>query len=144
MHRLPLVLWGWRGVPYGLYLVAAVAVLHHLWADPSGVVVRDNPPDQIQFEWFLTNGANAIVHGGNPLFTDRLNAPYGVNLMANTSVLALALPLAPVTLVFGAGVTFVVLSTPARRPPGSVFSAGCCATARRRRSAARSAASRRP
>jgi hypothetical protein len=91
--------------------VGAVVVLHNLWADPGGVVLRDNYPDQVQFEWFLTNGANAIGRLENPLFTDRLNAPYGVNLMANTSMLALALPLAPVTSAFGADVTFVVVDT---------------------------------
>jgi hypothetical protein len=47
-------------------------------------MLRDNYPDQVQFEWFLSNGANAIAHGENPLFTAKLNAPYGVNLMANT------------------------------------------------------------
>ena len=100
-----------RAVPYVVYLVGAVAVLHHLWADPGGVVLRDNYPDQVQFEWFLTNGANAIGHLENPLFTAKLNAPYGVNLMANTSMLALALPLAPVTLTLGADVTFVLVDT---------------------------------
>ena len=40
--------------------------------------------------FYLTNAANAIVHGENPLFSDKINAPYGLNLMANTSVLAQA------------------------------------------------------
>jgi len=98
-------------LPYVVYLVGAVVVLHNLWADPGGVMVRDNYGDQVQFEWFLTNGANAVAHGENPLFTTKLNAPYGVNLMANTSMLALALTLAPVTLIFGADATFVVVDT---------------------------------
>jgi hypothetical protein len=100
-----------RALPYVVYVVGAVVVLHKLWADPGEVMLRDNYPDQVQFEWFLTNGANALAHGENPLFTARLNAPYGVNLMANTSMLALALPFAPVTLIFGADVTFVVVDT---------------------------------
>jgi len=114
VHRLARVDWrrGFlRALPYLVYLVGAVVVLHNLWADPDGVVLRDNYPDQVQFEWFLTNGANAVGHVENPLFTAKLNAPYGVNLMANTSMLALALPLAPVTLTFGAGATFVVVDT---------------------------------
>ena len=41
--------------------------------------------------------------------TDRLNAPDGVNLMANTTLIVLGVLLAPVTLLFGAPVTFALL-----------------------------------
>ncbi|MEK8107464.1 hypothetical protein NKG94_24185 [Micromonospora sp. M12] len=37
-----------------------------------------------------------------------MNAPDGVNLMANTSVLGLGVPLTPVTLLFGSQVAFCV------------------------------------
>ncbi|WP_433076022.1 hypothetical protein ACQP1P_30620 [Dactylosporangium sp. CA-052675] len=93
------------------YVVCAVLVLQHLWADPQGRMFADNTQDQIFFEWVLTHAARFFTHGDNPFFTDQLNAPVGVNLMANTSVLGLALPLAPVTLLFGAGVTFVLIDT---------------------------------
>ncbi len=59
----------------------------------------------------LANALRAVTHLENPLFTVRLNAPNGVNLMANTSVLALALPLAPVTALLGPAVSFLVLLT---------------------------------
>ncbi len=42
-----------------------------------------------------------FTHGENPLFTPQLNAPDGVNLMANTGLLGLTVPLVPVTLLFG-------------------------------------------
>src|SRR5437762_178263 len=42
---------------------------------------------------------------GNPFFTTDMNMPAGVNLAANASVLGLGVPLTPVTLLFGAGVT---------------------------------------
>src|SRR5690606_21545554 len=42
-----------------------------------------------------------------PLYSASLNAPEGVNLMANTSVLGLGFPLAPVTLLFGSRVAFL-------------------------------------
>ncbi|WP_426503981.1 DUF6541 family protein [Dactylosporangium sp. McL0621] len=93
------------------YVVGAVLVLQHLWADPQGRMFADNNQDQIFFEWVLTHAARLFTHGDNPFFTDQLNAPVGVNLMANTSVLGLALPLAPITLLFGAGVTFVLIDT---------------------------------
>jgi len=101
----------YRASPYAFFLAGAVFLLNGLWASPAGRMLLDNYYDQVQFEWFLTNAANAIFHGENPLFTYKLNAPTGVNLMANTSVLALAIPLAPVTLIFGADVTFVLIET---------------------------------
>ncbi|MER7007134.1 DUF6541 family protein [Dactylosporangium sp. NPDC000555] len=93
------------------YVACAVTVLQHLWADPQGRMLTDNGQDQIFFEWVLTHGARVFTHGDNPFFTDQLNAPLGVNLMANTSVLGLALPLAPITLLFGVGVTFALIDT---------------------------------
>jgi hypothetical protein len=101
----------YRVAPYFAYLALAIYLLNDLWGSPSGFMLLDNYQDQVFFEWLLTNGANAIAHGDNPLFTDKLNAPYGLNLMANTSVLALSLPLAPITLFFGADVTFAVITT---------------------------------
>ncbi|GAA3452876.1 hypothetical protein GCM10018962_47090 [Dactylosporangium matsuzakiense] len=93
------------------YVVCSVLVLQHLWADPQGRMFADNAQDQIFFEWVLTHAARLFTHGDNPFFTDQLNAPDGVNLMANTSVLGLALPFAPITLLFGAGVTLVLMDT---------------------------------
>ncbi|WP_432972478.1 hypothetical protein [Dactylosporangium sp. CA-233914] len=93
------------------YVACAVLVLQHLWADPQGRIFADNEQDHIFFEWVLTHAARLFTHGDNPFFTDQLNAPLGVNLMANTSVLGLALPLAPITLLFGAGVTLVLIDT---------------------------------
>ncbi|UWZ34115.1 hypothetical protein Drose_22985 [Dactylosporangium roseum] len=92
-------------------LVFAVVLLMHLWQDPRTRMLSDNNQDQIFFEWVLTHAAHAVSHGESPIFTDELNAPLGVNLMANTSILGLAVPLSPVTLLFGAGVTFAIIST---------------------------------
>jgi hypothetical protein len=100
-----------RALPYVAYVAAAVVLLGNLWRSPGSRMLLDNYQDQVWFEWLLTNGANALAHGENPLFTMKLNAPYGLNLMANTSVLALAIPFAPVTWLFGADVTFVLIET---------------------------------
>ncbi len=59
----------------------------------------------------LSSAVRSVTHLENPLFTERLNAPDGVNLMANTSVLAVAMPLAPVTFLLGPAVSFLVLLT---------------------------------
>ncbi len=52
--------------------------------------------------WSLGWTAYAISHGHNVLFTSWANAPYGVNLMANATVLPVGALLAPFTLAFGA------------------------------------------
>jgi hypothetical protein len=50
-----------------------------------------------------------VLVGDIGLRTERLNAPDGVNLMANTTVIALGVLFAPVTLAFGAPTTFAIL-----------------------------------
>ncbi len=94
---------------YLVYLLGGLLVTARLWGDPGRRVLTANATDQSQFDWFLAHGARFLVHGGNPLFSDRMNVPGGVNLMANTSVLGLTVPLAPVTLVFGPDVAFSAL-----------------------------------
>ncbi|MFG1868905.1 hypothetical protein [Micromonospora arborensis] len=96
-------------------LVALICVVlagwltHGLWPDPTGRILALNPEDQTLYEWFLAVDARALLGDFN-LLTDRLNAPDGVNLMANTSVIALGIIFAPVTLLLGAPVTFALLA----------------------------------
>ncbi|MEV0212802.1 hypothetical protein [Micromonospora sp. ALFpr18c] len=82
---------------------------HGLWPDPTGRTLALNPEDQALYEWFLAVDARALL-GDFSLLTDRLNAPDGVNLMANTTVIALGVVCAPVTLLLGAPVTFALLA----------------------------------
>jgi len=90
------------------FLGFAVWVVHGLLADPHGRALGQNPTDQALYEWFLAYDTH-IWKGDFSLITDRLNSPDGVNLLANTTVIALGAILAPVTLLFGAPVTFAVL-----------------------------------
>jgi hypothetical protein len=92
-----------------IYLLGAVYVLERLLPDPVGQV-QTNVPDQTFFQWMLAYGSQVVAHGADPLFTTRLGDPIGVNMMANTSVLGVSIPLAPITLLFGAPVTYVVFS----------------------------------
>ncbi|MBQ0894617.1 hypothetical protein KBX37_16185 [Micromonospora sp. U56] len=80
-----------------------------LWPHPTGRVLALNPEDQTLYEWFLAVDSRAVL-GDFGLLTDRLNSPDGVNLMTNTTVIALGVLLAPVTLLFGAPVTFALLA----------------------------------
>jgi hypothetical protein len=57
------------------------------------------------FEWFLAYDAQTVRHLRNPFFTTLQNAPDGVNLMANTGLVGLGVPLAPVTWLAGPTVT---------------------------------------
>ncbi|HWH00335.1 MAG TPA: hypothetical protein VNV66_13645 [Pilimelia sp.] len=80
-----------------------------MWPDPGARVLALNPEDQVLYEWFLAYDSRVLA-GDFGLVSDRLNAPDGVNLMANTSVVALGFLLAPVTVALGAPVTFAVLA----------------------------------
>jgi hypothetical protein len=77
-----------------------------LFLNPFDRVSSHNPNDQIWFEWLLEHGAYTVRHLENPLFSERQNYPFGVNLMANTSVLGISIPLAPVTMVFGSAISY--------------------------------------
>lgn len=96
-------------------LVAAVSLLgscyvfFRLLADPYGAYLADSSSDQTLFEWFFSATAHAIVNGHNPLAISAQNAPEGINGMGNTTVLSLAIPLAPVTLIWGPQITFVLI-----------------------------------
>jgi hypothetical protein len=93
------------------YAVLAVWVLNHLWADPARVEPAANSADPTFFEWMLVHATRIFIHGEHPFFTPMLNAPYGVNVAANTGLLGLTVPLVPVTLLFGPSVSFVLMLT---------------------------------
>lgn len=93
------------------YALGAVYVTCRLWVDVRHRIQSDNVQDQIFFEWVLARGARAVTHLENPFFTTSLNSPSGVNMMANTSVLAIAVPLTPITLIFGSQISYAVMLT---------------------------------
>ncbi len=88
------------------YVGLAVLLTSGQWVRPERLFHQDN--DQMLFEWMLARAARAVTGAENPLYSTALNAPDGVNLMANTSVLGLGVPLTPVTLLFGTQPAFLV------------------------------------
>ncbi|MBG6138008.1 hypothetical protein [Longispora fulva] len=94
-----------------VYLLGALGLTMRLWADLDNRVLASFPPDQYLFEFFLSHSARVLTHLENPLFTHILNAPDGVNVMANTATFAITLPLVPVTLAFGPHVGFAAMVT---------------------------------
>nr|WP_230990062.1 hypothetical protein [Rhodococcus oxybenzonivorans] len=89
----------------------AVFVLVRQWKHlGTGYLVRSGQ-DQTMWEWFFAVAAHSVVHLENPLSSDLQNYPLGVNLMGNTAMFGISIPLAPVTLLFGPGVTFTLALT---------------------------------
>ncbi|MEO3820388.1 hypothetical protein [Plantactinospora sp. B24E8] len=88
------------------HLAVAGYVTAELWRHRDRMTYADN--DMMLFEWMLARAARAVTELENPFYSTALNAPDGVNLMANTSVLGFGLPLAPVTLLFGSQTTYLL------------------------------------
>jgi hypothetical protein len=101
----------WRdALAMASFVAVALFVTAPLWLNLDHEL-RDDPQDQAFFEWMLAHGARVLTDGAYPFFSDRMNYPDGVNMMANTSVLAVSLPMTPVTLMFGPHVAFNVFLT---------------------------------
>ncbi|WP_442806261.1 dolichyl-phosphate beta-glucosyltransferase [Streptomyces sp. NBC_01317] len=94
-----------------LFVLAALVLYKGLWNDLDHSYLADSGSDQNQWEWFFAVTADNVRHLHNPLFTTFQNFPDGVNLMANTVMLGLSVPLTPVTLAFGPTVTWAIVLT---------------------------------
>jgi hypothetical protein len=94
------------------YLAAAVVITARLWAGPGSRMVAGNPNDNDYYAWIMRYSATAISHGRLPaLVTMALDAPRGINLMWNNSILALGILLTPITDLFGPQASLTVLVT---------------------------------
>jgi len=93
------------------YLTLSVVLWWHVWSSHPTSVTTCGCDDPSLFVWFLEWPAYALAHGHNPFFSTALFHPVGINLLANTGVLAIGIPLAPVTWLFGPVATLNVAST---------------------------------
>lgn len=91
-----------------VYLLGAFYVTARFWPDLDHRITSGNSRDYAFFQFVLSHAAHAVTNLENPFFNAGLNAPLGVNMMANTSMLGLSVPLIPVTLLFGPQVSFAV------------------------------------
>ncbi|MFZ0047756.1 MAG: hypothetical protein WAL16_18085 [Streptosporangiaceae bacterium] len=115
---------GW--VPaLAVYLVLAVVSWWHVWAGghPDSTMTA-GLGDPSSFVWFLEWPAYALRHGHSLFLETRDQVPGGMNMLDNTSVLALGVVLAPVTWLFGPVATLNVALTAA--PALSAISAYGC------------------
>lgn len=93
-----------------LYLAFSLLVFSSAWADPGGRWIGEAKDPRL-FIWYLGYLPGHVARLPPPLLTFHLNAPQGVNLMWNTSVIAPALLLWPVTASFGPVVGYNALVT---------------------------------
>ncbi|MFC0602191.1 dolichyl-phosphate beta-glucosyltransferase [Streptomyces palmae] len=93
------------------YLLLAGWLFKGLWADLDRRYLVDSAHDQDQWEWFFGVTAHHVLGAHDLFFTTLQNAPLGVNLMANTAMLGLSVPLTPVTALFGPAVTWALVLT---------------------------------
>lgn len=96
----------------GCYLIAAFVVLIMVWRDPASRIVAGGPADPDQAAWWMRHAASEIAHWRTPgLITAGMNAPVGVNVMWNPSLLAPGIALSLVTLLAGPQVSLTVMLT---------------------------------
>ena len=96
----------------GLVYVALGFVLWiRAWSEGATTHTLCGCGDPALFLWFFQWPATALAHGHNPFFSTALFHPTGVNLLAQTSVTGLSLPLVPVTWIWGPVASLNVAST---------------------------------
>jgi len=82
-------------------LLGSAALWGRLWVTSPSTRGICGCGDPSLFQWFLAWPAHAITTGHSLVFSRDLFHPHGVNLLANTSVLGLGVPLAPLTWLGG-------------------------------------------
>ena len=87
-----------------------MSIFSSTWVNPAGSWIG-SPKDPQLFIWYLGWIPHELSLGQNPLFTDHLSYPDGVNLMWNTSMIFPALLFWPVTALFGPVVAYNALIT---------------------------------
>jgi hypothetical protein len=96
------------------YVLVALALTWRIDVHPA-VRVPSNGSPNVESDiylniWFMRYAATAVSHGHLPaLITTAVNAPRGINLMWNTSMLLPGVLLAPLTLLAGPSVSLAVL-----------------------------------
>ena len=104
--------WAWQDSAIaGGYLLFTILLYNGLWFDLKRGYLWNGAADQSQWEWYSTVVAKSVLHFQNPFTTDLQNYPLGVNMAANAAMFGLNIPLAPLTLTFGATLTWAIVLT---------------------------------
>jgi hypothetical protein len=95
-----------------VYLAGSLIVTRHLWPHPGSLLNAANAGDQMKFEWVLGEAARSLLHPHTPLFSSTMGVGAlngGTNLIANTSILFFGYLFSPITLLFGAGLSYLLI-----------------------------------
>ena len=93
-----------------VYALLTVLLFRAGWASPTTRNIG-GPDDSLYNMWALRWTPWALANGENPLFTDHLNFPFGVNMMWNALVPVQSLLLWPITATAGVVASYNVLVT---------------------------------
>jgi hypothetical protein len=94
-----------------LYLLIAIILWGNAWSKGASTHTLCGCGDPALFLWFFQWPATAVAHGHNPFFSTALFHPHGINLLAQTSVLGMSVPLIPVTWIWGPVASLNVAAT---------------------------------
>jgi hypothetical protein len=103
-HRARRAPWGrWTSLAAAAagYGALALVVWWGVWSSHPTATTTCGCGDSALFLWFFAWPAHALAHGLDPVHSTAMSHPAGVNLLANTSELALGVVLAPVTWLWG-------------------------------------------
>jgi hypothetical protein len=103
--------WTAHGLAAVLYLALALVAWSGVWLHHPTSTSTCGCGDTSLLTWFMAWPAYALRHGDALFFSTRALHPYGINLPANTSFLAISVPLAPVTWAFGPVASLNVAAT---------------------------------
>ncbi|MGH9083725.1 MAG: hypothetical protein ACRDWN_10320, partial [Acidimicrobiales bacterium] len=106
--RHPLAAYGGAAAAY---LALSVGLWWHVWTGHPTTTATCGCGDPAIFMWFLEWPAYAVTHGLSPFHSGAVFPPVGMDLLANTSVLGIGIPLVPVTLLLGPVATLNVAAT---------------------------------
>ena len=95
----------------GSYLLLAVVLWWNAWAHGASNHTLCGCGDPALFLWFFQWPATAVAHLHNPFYSTALFHPGGINLLSQTSVLGITIPLVPVTWIWGPVAALNVAST---------------------------------
>ena len=85
----------------GAYLMLGVGLWWGVWSSHPAAVTTCGCGDAARFLWFFRWPAFALAHGHDVLYSTWLFHPGGINLLDDTSVVALGVVFAPVTWLWG-------------------------------------------
>jgi hypothetical protein len=107
---------------FGLFLVGALLLFApKVASDPDGRILAKAASDPEIFLWALRWWPHALSHGLDPLYTDVVYAPSGINLAWTTAIPAPGVLASPLTTWLGPVSTFNILTLLA--PPTAAYGA---------------------